>query len=123
VCARVEGVGEVLDGDEGPRFGMPTPAENQGMGDLILWAKPGYAFKDPANTPGTIVDPTNYLGTHGYAASDPELDGVFLIAGYGIKAGVRLERVANLDVAPTLAGLLGVSLPDVEGRVLREVLE
>jgi predicted AlkP superfamily pyrophosphatase or phosphodiesterase len=123
VCARVEGVGEVLDANEGPRFGMPTPAENQGMGDLILWAKAGYAFKDPANTAGTIVDPTNYLGTHGYAASDPELDGVFLIAGYGIKAGVRLERVANLDVAPTLAELLGVALPDVEGRVLREVLE
>ena len=123
VCAKVEGVGEVLDGSEGPRFGMPTPSENQGMGDLILWAKPGYAFKDPATTLGTIVDPTNYLGTHGYAASDPELDGVFIASGHGIKAGVRLPRVANLNVAPTLAQLLGVSLPDAEGRVLKEILE
>ena len=123
VCAKVEGVGEVLDGSEGPRFGMPTPTENPGMGDLILWAKPGYAFKDPANTAGTIVDPTNYLGTHGYANSDPELDGIFLASGYGIKVGSRIPRIRNLDVAPTLAALLGVQLPATDGRTLNEILE
>lgn len=123
VCAKVEGVAEVLDGSEGPRFGMPTPAENQGMGDVILWAKPGFAFKDPATGTSTLAEPTNYLGTHGYANTDPELDGVFIASGAGIKTGVRIPRMANLDVAPTIAELMGLSLPAVEGRVLREVLE
>ncbi len=123
VCAKVEGVGEVLDGEAGPRFGMPTPAENQGMGDVILWAKPGYAFKDPATGNSTTVEPIKYLGTHGYASSDPELDGIFLASGYGIKAGVRIQRMANLDVAPTVATLLDLDLPGVEGRVLKEILE
>ena len=64
----------------------------------------------------------DYLGTHGYPASDSELDGFLVAAGRGIRAGAHLPRIRNLDVAPTLAALLGVPLPDVEGRVLVEFL-
>ena len=103
-------------------LGMPTPAENQGMGELILYPKAGYAFSAVA-TGDTVVGPSiNYAGTHGYPSSDPELDGIFLAAGAGIKPGVRLDRVRNLDVAPTIARLLDVPLPNVEGRVLEEIL-
>ena len=71
----------------------------------------------------TAIAPTQgYLGTHGYLAEDPELDGIFIASGNGIKRGVSLPRVANLDVAPTIARLLGVKLPEVEGRVLAEIL-
>lgn len=123
ICAGVEGVDEVVDGTDGPKYGMPTPTENQGMGDLILWAKPGFAFKDSAIGTSTLAEPTNYLGTHGYRNSDPELDGIFIASGYGIKSGTVLDRVANIDVAPTLAELLGVKLENVDGRVLREILK
>ena len=123
LCAGVEGVAQVLDGNDGPTLGMPTPAENQGMGDLVLYAKPGYAFKDGLLGETPIAEPGNYLGTHGYRNDDPELDGIFLASGYGIKADVKLDRVSNLDVAPTIAELLGVKLPDVDGRVLREILK
>ena len=103
--------------------GMPTPAENSGMGDLILFAKAGYAFR-PGHSGALAVDESkNYLGTHGYPASDPELDVVFIASGYGIRKGVKIPRMANLDIAPTLAELLGITLADVEGRVLREILE
>jgi hypothetical protein len=34
-----------------------------------------------------------------------------------------LDAVRTIDIAPTAAQLLGVSLPDVEGRVLSEALE
>jgi predicted AlkP superfamily pyrophosphatase or phosphodiesterase len=65
----------------------------------------------------------NHAATHGYLASDPETDGIFIASGAHIKAGVTLPRVSNLDIAPTLARLLGLSLPGAEGRVLDEILD
>ncbi|HUR56557.1 MAG TPA: ectonucleotide pyrophosphatase/phosphodiesterase [Opitutaceae bacterium] len=120
--AAVEGVERVLDGAEAPSLGMPTPDENDGMGDIILYPKAGYAFTGAASGDSTAGPATNYGGTHGYASTDPELDGIFIASGAGIKKGVRLERARNLDVAPTIARLLGVDLPNVEGRVLEEIL-
>jgi predicted AlkP superfamily pyrophosphatase or phosphodiesterase len=45
-----------------------------------------------------------------------------LLYGYGIKKGEYLQPSAPLDIAPTLAHLLGVTLPDAMGRVLAEAL-
>jgi hypothetical protein len=101
---------------------MPLPEENAGMGDLILFAKKGYAFQLPATGETEFADSTGYLGTHGYPASDPELDGVLIASGYGIRKGVTLGRVSNLDVTPTLSRLLGVDSPGDEGRALEEFL-
>jgi predicted AlkP superfamily pyrophosphatase or phosphodiesterase len=123
ICAGIEGVGRVIDGTEGPSLGMPTPADNQGMGDLVLYAKDGYAFKAGVAVAGAVVEESKgYLGTHGYLNTDPDLDGIFIASGYGIQKGVKIPRMTNLDVAPTLAELLGVKLPGVEGRVLGEIL-
>jgi arylsulfatase A-like enzyme len=44
------------------------------------------------------------------------MDAIFIANGYGVRAGVRLEKIANVDVAPTVAELLGVSLPAALGR-------
>ncbi len=122
-CESIEGVARVLDGKDAPTLGMPTPEENQGMGDLILYAKAGYAFQPSVAAADVVIEAKTYLGTHGYANTDPELDGVFIAWGRGIRPGARKDRVANLDIAPTLARLLGVGLPDVEGRVLDEFLK
>jgi predicted AlkP superfamily pyrophosphatase or phosphodiesterase len=93
------------------------------MGDLVLFAKPGYAFQSPFNGEESVVEAVKYLGSHGYPSDDPELDGVFIAWGYGIKPGARLDRMESVDVAPTLAELLGVKLPNVDGKVLREILK
>ncbi len=121
--AKTEGVSKVLDGNDGPTLGMPTPAENQGMGDLILYAKDGYAFKDGVAGEDDVGPSPNYLGTHGYINSDPELDGIFIASGAGIKKGVVIPRMANLDVAPTIAKLLNLTIDRPEGRVLDEALQ
>lgn len=122
LCSNLEGIDRVLDGNEGHALGMPTPRENQGVGDLILYAKADYAFQAPAEGSNSIIPTVNYLGTHGYANSDPDLDGIFLAWGYGIKRGVKLTRVTNLDIAPTLAEILGVKIGAVDGRVVNEIL-
>jgi predicted AlkP superfamily pyrophosphatase or phosphodiesterase len=118
-----EGVDKVIDGSEGPRLGMPTPAENTGMGDLILFAKAGYAFQGKFNGEESVAISTNYLGTHGYPSSDPELDGAFIAWGYGIKAGAKIPRIENTDVAPTLAELLGIKFPNTDGKPIRGILK
>jgi len=123
LCGGVEGVSQVIDGEDGPKLGMPKPEENQGMGDLILYAKDGYAFKDGVAGDAVVGESKNYLGTHGYPASDPELDGVMIAWGYGIRPGAHLDRVSNTDIAPTLAELLGVSLPNTDGHALKEILK
>jgi predicted AlkP superfamily pyrophosphatase or phosphodiesterase len=93
------------------------------MGDLILFAKAGYAFQGKFNGEEQVEDSTNYLGTHGYPNSDPELDGTFIAWGYGIKPGVKVPRISNLDVAPTIAELLGVKLSNTDGAAIREILK
>lgn len=120
--AQTEGVDKVLDGGDGPSLGMPTPSENQGMGDLILYPKAGYAFKNDFAGAEVVAPAVNYGGTHGYLNTDPELDGIFMASGKGIRPGVVLPRMTNLDVAPTIAKLMGLPLHEPEGRVLEEIL-
>lgn len=122
MLAQTEGVDRVIDGAEGHTLGMPTPEENQGMGDLVLYAKAGYAFKNDAGGDAAVTPSVNYGGTHGYFNGDPELDGIFIASGRGIKKGVVLDRMANLDVAPTIAKLMDLKLPDADGHVLEEIL-
>jgi predicted AlkP superfamily pyrophosphatase or phosphodiesterase len=93
------------------------------MGDLVLYAADGYAIRKELNGDQIVVPAENYAGTHGYLNSDPELDGLFIASGAGIKQGVVLDRVRNLDVAPTLAKLMGLTFPEIDGRVLEEILE
>ena len=92
----------MLDGRDGPTLGMPRPDENQGMGDLILFAKNGYAFKGDAGGDAAAAISQGYLGTHGYPASDPEIDGIFIAQGNRYQTRRRAAGVANLDVAPTI---------------------
>jgi hypothetical protein len=46
------------------------------------------------------------------------MDASFFAAGPGVPAGRDLGRIDMRDIAPTLAGLLGVRLRDAEGRAL-----
>lgn len=123
LLAGTEGVARVLDGSEGPTLGLPTPQENPRGGDLILVAKDGYLFNDSAAPVDVIMPVVDYAGTHGYPASDPEMQGIFIASGAHIRKGVTLPHVFNLDLAPTIARILDLPpLPDAEGQVLEEIL-
>ncbi|NPV07585.1 MAG: hypothetical protein HPY83_06435 [Anaerolineae bacterium] len=50
--------------------------------------------------------------------------GLFILAGEGIRAGHRLEGARIVDLAPTLLHLAGVAVPeDMDGQVLQGALE
>jgi predicted AlkP superfamily pyrophosphatase or phosphodiesterase len=117
----VEGIAAVLGPEDFPRYHLPTPADHSGMADLILACKPGYAIGGSAGGDKAVVEQDGSVGAHGYLSTDPQMRAVFIGAGPGIKRGFRLETVNNVDVAPTVARILGVSLPRVSGRVLEEI--
>ena len=119
----LEGVDRLLEPKDYAALGIPTPDMNDGAGELLLYAKPGYAFQASTAGDNVVQDSVTYLGTHGYQNNDPKIDGIFLAWGYGIRAGAKLDRITHLDVAPTLAELLGVRLPNPAGRVLFEFLK
>ena len=92
------------------------------MGALMLTAKDGYAFTADAVEPAVIDAPAGSLGSHGYVASDPDLQALFIASGRAIKPGVTLDAVSNLNLTPTIARLLGLQMPDAKEKVLTEVL-
>ncbi|MBI1355131.1 MAG: sulfatase-like hydrolase/transferase [Acidobacteria bacterium] len=59
---------------------------------------------------------------HGYLPSHPSMYTSLALSGAGIKKGVTIGHVRNVDIAPTVARLLGLEMPNVSGRVLEEAL-
>ena len=70
------------------------------------------------------VDTSDYKlahGTHGYHP-DKEPQPTMLAFGSDIKAGARVEKVSIIDIVPTVAASLGFDMPDIDGRVITEIL-
>ena len=82
----------------------------------------GYFFGDTAA--GSIPQDTKpeRKGSHGHDSRFPDLHAMFIACGAGIKPGVQLGEIDNRSVAPTIAKLLGLEMPGVEGKVLSEAL-
>ncbi len=53
----------------------------------------------------------------------PSMHASLVLSGAGIARGARITRAKNVDVAPTIARLLGMALPSATGRVLTEALQ
>jgi arylsulfatase A-like enzyme len=86
---------------------------------FALEAAPGWAI---AGSCGRGLTASGSGGTHGYLPSRSTMATGFIAAGAGVRAGVALDRIRLVDVAPTAARLLGIRTPVVEGRVLTELM-
>jgi predicted AlkP superfamily pyrophosphatase or phosphodiesterase len=82
----------------------------------VVFVKPGFLIG--SNLDGAPLRATKPGGTHGLWRDFPEMDSSFFIAGAGIAKARALDRIDMRDIAPTLAGLLGVTLPMAEGKDL-----
>ena len=94
-------------------------------GDLVVFAFPPYQFD--AETPGTLVAPSHFFGQHGYVpdvqnlGANVNMRATFLADGDDIGKGEVEAR--TIDLAPTLAFLMGIPEPQhSQGRVLLDVL-
>jgi predicted AlkP superfamily pyrophosphatase or phosphodiesterase len=63
---------------------------------------------------GPQVQAHQATGTHGYAPSHAELLASFFVAGPGIRAGLDVGEIDMRSIAPTLAALLGLTMPSAD---------
>jgi len=119
VLAGAEGVGHVYSPEEYSSLGIPTPAASDQGPDLFLAAAPDYLFSDGVE--GDYKTTVTVGGTHGYLNTDPKMKAIFVAWGAGIGPS-RLPGISNLDVAPTIAALLGLEMPKAKGHVIQEVI-
>jgi len=104
------GIDHVADGSEVAKLGG-TP-----MASFWIDFKPGYQMgTDPAASP---VGPSPVKGTHGYFPNHPEMRATFILAGPGIGKHGSLGEIDMRDIAPTLAKVMKVQLPDADGKPL-----
>jgi predicted AlkP superfamily pyrophosphatase or phosphodiesterase len=100
------GIERVIDGAElRRRGGFPGAV-------ALVNLRAGYTLGD--NSRGPLVVQVSPGGMHGYLPDSPAMRASFIIAGPGIPAGRALGVIDQRAIAPTLARVLGVRLPDAE---------
>ena len=120
-----EGIAEVIMPDRFAALGLPMPANNKHMADLILAARDDYAFSDVATGDEEIrpaILGVSCVGNHGYLNTNPKMNAIFIASGRDIHTGVKIGLINNTSVAPTAAQVLGLQIPGAEGRTLVEIL-
>jgi predicted AlkP superfamily pyrophosphatase or phosphodiesterase len=84
---------------------------------LAASAAEGFMFGDAIE--GALVTPSPLTkATHGYDPALPALQTSLFFYGKGVKSGQALPAAQLIDVAPSVAMLLGVTMPGVQGRAL-----
>ena len=106
-------------------------------GDVVVVTRPPYQFD--AATPGQRIAFSQFFGQHGYLpnlvnlARNVNMHGTFLASGPGVRGGGGrghggggrvVHGVRAIDVAPTIAFLMGIDGPaQATGDVLEDVIE
>ncbi|MGH9760928.1 MAG: alkaline phosphatase family protein, partial [Blastocatellia bacterium] len=88
---------------------------------FVVTLKPGYRLGTKLQGPVTLAALPG--GTHGYAPDVVDMNSSFFIIGPGIGAHQDLGQIDMRDIAPTLAGLMGLELPAAEGHDLKVSLK
>ncbi len=96
-------------------------------GDVVVVSRPPYQFD--AGTPGLPIAFSQFFGQHGFLPDlvdiphNVNMHATFVAAGPGVAHVSPLAGVRALDLAPTLAYLLGVPGPqNARGRILYALL-
>jgi predicted AlkP superfamily pyrophosphatase or phosphodiesterase len=118
-----EGIAAILQPEDFARHHLPLPGDNPGMADLILAAADGYSFSGATAGDAPVEAKEEPSGAHGFLATEPKMNAIFVASGAGIRTGTKLGVIDNADLAPTVARLLGVPMAGVSGRALTEITE
>ena len=89
--------------------------------DIAIEAKAGYQFKDDLTSKDVKSNFTK--GNHGYSPLKAGYKTIVMISGVGIKNQFEMGNISVMDIAPTIASILGLDFYDCDGRVLNEIFE
>ena len=107
---RAYGIDRVLEGDDlHARGGYPTAS-------FFVGLKPGW--KNGTVLTGPVVQSVKLSGTHGALSDLPELRSSFFVVGGFVPKNKDLGVIDMRDIAPTLAGLVGLKMPSADGKNL-----
>ncbi len=102
--------------------GFPTPHDtgkpNLTAPDVIAYAKEGWTFGDKVPT-----QPQTTTGAHGYPNTRPLMRAIFIASGPAIRAAGQQPAFPNMDVAATIAQILGRSYDGMDGKPLAAILK
>ncbi len=115
------GIRSALTGEELAAEGLPTAAATDQAPDLFLFAAQDYVFRGGPSTDFLVEAGTS--GEHGYPKTDLQMQAIFIASGAAIRPLGEISGFPNLDVAPTIAKLLDISLPNVQGKPLLQILK
>jgi predicted AlkP superfamily pyrophosphatase or phosphodiesterase len=116
------GIDKVVSSKDFAAYGVADPKRDPHAPDVLLFAKEGWSFGDTAAGALPVIEKTEPSGTHGHDPNLPDLHATFVAWGAGIKPGTKLGEISNTDVAPTIARLLGISMPGTDGQALPRIL-
>ena len=96
-------------------------------GDVVVVFRPPY--QSDAATPGVPIAFSQFFGQHGYMPdlvsleNNVNMHGTFVAAGPGIRKQGPARGVRAIDLAPTIAFLMGIPGPqNARGRIMYELL-
>jgi predicted AlkP superfamily pyrophosphatase or phosphodiesterase len=117
-----EGVDRVIGEADFASFGLPSPSPKGQMADLVLVAKEDYAFGTGVDGEAVVPAAPGGAGHHGSLSTEAEMNAIFIASGHRIRAGARPGQIGAIDVAPTIAALLGLKMGPVDGKALDAIL-
>ena len=106
----------VFEGDQIRKLGLGDTM------DFVVEAGTGYYCS--AGLGGAVVEPTDahYRATHGYLPTKAGYTSMMLGTGMGLSTGDPVMSLRTVDLGPTLARILGLEMPDAEGKIIGEIL-
>jgi arylsulfatase A-like enzyme len=120
----LEGIGRIVRPEAFHDLGYPryeedlhVPGQYMIIGDIDTFV---VADPDSSSTERRPLAEPHH--THGYPPDHPRMYPGLVLSGRGIRRDERIGHVHNLDIAPTIARLLGLEMEGLEGRVLEEAL-
>ena len=117
------------------RPGFCTSDEiGQDSGDIVALMAEGYNF-DGTQTPSVprsgdvdsavraVYSVPNFYGAHGHNSELGSMSAILYASGPSLRQGVRLDRVGNIDIAPTVMRILGIApATTVDGTAIQKAL-
>ena len=110
--AAIKGIAAVFGPEQFAELGQPTRDQDPHAPDLWLVAKRAFSFGGSPLGENVVTPLATVIGHHGYLPDQPDMLAMCVVWGPEIKAGSDLGKIRETDLAPMIARILGLKMPD-----------